>query len=226
MLHANYLSIPFFLFLSWSLSAATFPDGFVDVQTLSPGIVCELRYLGNDNFIGAPVDGYHANRCILSRPAAEALARVQQALEPYGLGLHVFDAYRPQQAVDHFVRWAGDPQDTRTQEAYYPELDKTELFPKGYIAERSGHSRGSTVDLTIIDLNHAEHSLDMGSPFDFFGPASWPDSMAVDAQARANRLLLRTLMMAEGFKPYAQEWWHFTLSDEPWPDQYFDFPIK
>ncbi|MGC9456586.1 MAG: M15 family metallopeptidase [Halothiobacillaceae bacterium] len=197
----------------------------VDLAGVAPEIVCDLRYLSADNFVGAPVDGYRANRCLLTVQAAEALALVDRRLAPMGLGLRVFDAYRPQRAVDHFVRWAKDVEDTATQTEYYPEIDKTRLFPEGYIAERSSHSRGSTVDLTLVDRQSGE-SLDMGTDFDFFGPQSWPRSQAVSAQQRANRLLLRALMMEAGFEPYEQEWWHFTLRDEPCPDRYFDRPVE
>ena len=204
------------------------PDGFVYLDEAVPGVAVELRYKTSGNFVGRPVDGYgpHA-RAVLSAPAAEALARVQGALAPFGLGLKVFDAYRPQRAVDHFVRWGRDLADRRTKAAYYPDVAKGDLFTEGYIAERSSHSRGSTVDLTIVhrDADGAVRELDMGSGYDFFGPVSWPDSDAVTAQQRANRALLRHVMTAHGFAPYAQEWWHFTFADEPHPDTYFDFPI-
>ena len=204
------------------------PEGFVLLDEAIPGLVVELRYATEDNFVGRPVDGYGANaRAILSAPAAVALGRVQAALAPFGLGLKVFDAYRPQRAVDHFVRWGRDLDDQRTRADYYPNVAKENLFSEGYIAGRSGHSRGSTVDLTIVhrDAKGALRELDMGSGYDFFGRVSWPDSAAVNAQQRANRALLRQLMTAHGFTPYAQEWWHFTLAGEPHPDRYFDFPI-
>ncbi|MDD3608451.1 MAG: M15 family metallopeptidase [Halothiobacillaceae bacterium] len=201
------------------------PALFVNVHDVAPDVLCQLRYLGADNFVGAPVEGYRANRCLLTRPAAEALARVDARLASFGLGLHLFDAYRPQRAVDHFVRWAQDVADTRTQAIYYPRLDKARLFPEGYIAKRSGHSRGSTVDVTLIERRTGQ-PLPMGTPFDFFGPESWPDDPGQKAEVRAHRLLLRTLMQSEGFMPYAQEWWHFTLGNEPFPDTYFDFPVE
>lgn len=202
------------------------PEDFVFIEALIPGLVVELRYQGTDNFLGQPVDGYQGARPMLTRAAAEALARVQQDLAPFGLGLKVFDAYRPQRAVDHFVRWARDLQDVRMQARYYPRVDKSRLFVEGYIADRSGHSRGSTVDLTLVELSPEGvpgRELDMGSGFDFFGPESWPTSGVPDAGQRAHRALLQALMLRHGFKPYDQEWWHFTLAREPYPDRYFDF---
>ena len=206
----------------------TLPDGFVRLDEAIPGLVVELRYATVDNFVGRPVDGYGPDaRAFLSTPAAEALGRAQAALVPFGLGLKVFDAYRPQRAVDHFVRWGRDLADRSTKAEYYPDVAKKDLFGEGYIAERSSHSRGSTVDLTIVrlDIDGTVRELDMGSRYDFFGPVSWPDSDAVTGQQRANRAFLRQVMTAHGFAPYAQEWWHFTFNDEPHPDTYFDFPI-
>jgi len=205
--------------------AQALPEGFVHLDEVAPGIAQEIRYYGEDNFVGAPVDGYLKPRAIISRPAAEALARAQQQLEPFGLGLKVFDAYRPQRAVNHFVRWAKDLDDTKTKAKYYPDVPKTELFKRGYIASRSGHSRGSAVDLTLISL-HDGSELDMGSGFDFFSPVSWPKHQGVTAAQRAHRLLLRRVMVANGFDPYEKEWWHFSLAEEPFPGQYFDFPVE
>lgn len=209
-----------------SLEAWALPAGFIYVDEQIPDIVVELRYRGQENFLGQPVDGYLGERAILSQAAAHALAGVQQDLRPLGLGIKIFDAYRPQRAVDHFVRWAQDIGDTKMKASYYPEVDKRNLFKEDYIAERSGHSRGSTVDLTLIALDGHGTPLDMGTGFDFFGPASWPDHTEITAQQRANRLLLRTLMQKHGFKPYAREWWHFTLATEPYPDTYFDFLVE
>lgn len=207
------------------LGAAELPPGFVDVTLVEPTIRVELRYAGADNFVGRPVDGYRQPRVVLTRPAAQALARAQEALAPFGLGLLVYDGYRPQRAVDHFVRWGRDLADQRTKAEYYPRVDKARLFAEGYIAERSGHSRGSTVDLTLVELASGR-PLDMGSPWDFFDPLSWPQAEGVPAAARAHRLLLRNLLVAQGFRPYDQEWWHFTLENEPFPTDYFDFPIE
>lgn len=208
-----------------SLAAPTLPDGFVYLEDVIPSIRLEIRYCSDNNFTGRQVDGYLKPRAILTRKAATALKGVQDELLPFGLGLKIFDAYRPQRAVDNFVRWAADLNDTKAKTQYYPEVAKPDLFKEGYIADKSSHSRGSTVDLTIIELSSGVE-LDMGSPFDFFGPISWPASTLVPAPELAHRLLLRTLMMKHGFNPYAQEWWHFTLAGEPHPDTYFDFPVQ
>ena len=202
------------------------PDGFAYLDKAIPGLVIDLRYVTNNNFVGQPIDGYRHGHVILSAPAAAALSDVQARLRRFGLELKVFDAYRPQRAVDHFVRWGKDLDDQRTKSDYYPDIPKEDLFKQGYIASRSSHSRGSTVDVTIVyhDEAGAIRELDMGSRFDFFDPISWPDSPGISAQQRANRVLLRSLMMANGFVPYGQEWWHFTLKAEPYPNTYFDFP--
>jgi zinc D-Ala-D-Ala dipeptidase len=201
------------------------PAGFVDVQGLALGIRVALSYFGGDNFVGRPIDGYAANRAILSLPAAQALARVQHALELRGLGLKIFDAYRPKRAVRHFFRWSLDRQDRATKARYYPDLSKRELFRQGYIARRSSHTRGSTVDLTLVDRRSGVE-LDMGSAFDFFGPRSWSHYPHITPRQRRNRRLLRSLMLAQGFRPFAMEWWHFTLRDEPYPRRYFDFVVR
>ena len=202
------------------------PDGFVYIEDVISDIVVELKYATGDNFVGQPIDGYRHGHAILSEPAAAALAEVQDALRPVGLGLKVFDGYRPQRAVNHFVRWGRDLDDQRTKPDYYPGVAKQDLFDEGYIASQSGHSRGSTVDLTIVYRDEAGtlHKLDMGSPYDFFGPTSWPASPVVTAQQRANRALLQNLMATHGFNSYTKEWWHFTLANEPYPESYFDFP--
>jgi D-alanyl-D-alanine dipeptidase len=216
-----------FLLFSHGVSAGDLPEGFVDVRTIIPDLQLELRYLGTNNFVGQRVDGYHAERCILTGKAAVALKQVQDDLRPFGLAVKVYDAYRPQQAVDHFDRWARALSDTRMKAVYYPDVAKKDLFRLGYIAGQSSHSRGSTVDLTIVivDNGHVCRDLDMGTGFDLFGPASWPDSTAVTAEQRAHRLLLRSLMVRHGFVPFDMEWWHFTLSHEPYPDTYFNFPV-
>jgi zinc D-Ala-D-Ala dipeptidase len=195
--------------------------------------------------VGEKIDGYQAPRCLLSQPAADALAAVQLDLAgrgqplpqlPFitrslrelvgrGLGLKVFDCYRPQRAVAHFMRWAQNVDEVSRKAEFYPEVDKRDLFKEGYIAERSGHSRGSTVDLTLV--RRADGSeLDMGSPFDLFSPKSWPSDRSVSALAQSNRALLAEAMMRAGFRPYDKEWWHFTLVNEPFPDTYFDFPVR
>lgn len=215
----------FLLTLAISTSTWALPDGFVYLDHAIPGIKTDLRYASSNNFVGRPIIGYVSQRAVFTTPAAKALAGVQADLKPFGLELLVFDSYRPQQAVNDFVAWSKDLTDKRMKSVYYPAVDKTVLFPEGYIAERSGHSRGSTIDLTIVASLGTEHDLDMGTQFDYFGPESWPAYTEVTPQQRANRLLLRTLMMKNGFQPYEQEWWHFTLDHEPYPDTYFDFIV-
>ena len=196
------------------------PTPFVNLTDELPEVILDLRYAGSDNFVGSPIDGYEAGKCLITHEAAEALEKVQVAARAQGLQLKVFDAYRPQRAVDHFVRWAKDLDDTLMKARYYPEVKKSELFEKGYIAAKSGHSRGSTIDLTLVDEQGIE--LDMGTGWDYFGPASWPGSDAVTPEQKDNRMLLRLLMVEHGFKPLKEEWWHFTLKNEPFPETYFD----
>ncbi|HWU81924.1 MAG TPA: M15 family metallopeptidase [Methylophilaceae bacterium] len=201
------------------------PPGFVYLDEAIPTIRLEMRYASNDNFIGRPIDGYHKPRALLTAEAALALLKVQDALADFKLGLKVYDAYRPQRAVNDFLRWAADPADTKRRAEYYPEVEKPDLFQQGYLAEHSGHSRGSTVDLTIVELDSGKE-LDMGGRYDYFGPLSWPTSTLPTPEQRASRMLLQSVMLRFGFVPYPQEWWHFTLKDEPYPDQYFDFPVE
>lgn len=208
-----------------SLAAETRPEDFVDVSTVVPGLVVEMRYVGSHNFLGRPVEGYEAPVCLLTRAAAEALATVQAELNGYGLGLKVFDCYRPARAVADFLRWSKDRTDIKTKSEFYPDLDKRTLFESGYIAKRSGHSRGSTVDLTLVDLS-PQTEVPMGTAFDFFSERSSGADPEQPAQIRTNRLLLSSVMQRHGFEPYAREWWHFTLKNEPYPDTYFDFPVK
>ena len=218
--------LPIFLFLLIAEVVSQHkPEDFVYLLDLEPSIKMELRYFSNNNFIGQPIDGYHRSTIIVSKPTALALQKVQNDLEKKGLGLKIFDAYRPQQAVNHFVRWAKVLNDTLMKQSYYPDVPKSELFKRGYIASKSGHSRGSTVDLTLIDLDTG-NELDMGSPYDFFGVQSHPFYKKITDEQRKNRMLLRRVMLKNGFKPYENEWWHFTLRDEPFPNQYFDFPVK
>jgi zinc D-Ala-D-Ala dipeptidase len=204
------------------------PAGFVDAATVVDGLAVDMRYFGDDNFVGARIDGYEAARCLLTRPAAAALARVQQDLASQGFALKVFDCYRPTRAVMHFVRWARDVKDVKRKADFYPDVDKRDLFRLGYISNRSGHSRGSTVDLTMVRLapGQAPAEVDMGTRFDFFGVQSWPSSRAVGAEAQANRKILATAMRRGGFYPYDREWWHFTLRGEPYRDSYFNFVVK
>ena len=222
---------------------------FVDVQKHIPSIVMDIRYNGPYNFVGEPIDGYKAPKCLLTRKAASALAKVQADLEKLSFSLKIYDCYRPQRAVNHFVRWAKDLDDTRTKKEFYPNVDKNNLFKDGYIAARSGHSRGSTVDLTIVPLpvpeqekykpgqelfpcflpaahRFGDNSIDMGTGFDCFHVLAHTANKDTGIQQRANRLLLKTLMEKHGFINYDLEWWHFTLQDEPYPDTYFDFIIE
>ena len=200
--------------------------GLVDVRTLAPGIAEDIKYAGRDNFVGAPVDGYLAAKCELLRPAAEALARVDQALRPRGLRLLVWDCYRPVRAVKHFVRWAEDLSDQRTKGAHYPRLDKRALLGD-YIAPVSGHSRGGTVDLTLLRCDgDACRPLDMGTGFDLFDPKANTDSPLATSGQRANRDVLREAMQAQGFRNYPMEWWHYTLSPEPSPDVMYDVTVE
>jgi len=200
-------------------------SGFVSVGAAIPDALLDVRYYTTYNFVGARIDGYEHPVVLLTREAATALKKVSDDLLERGLRLVVYDAYRPQRAVDHFARWAEDVTDDRMKAVFYPEVDKADLFERGFIARRSGHSRGSTVDLTLLDEKSGT-LLDMGGPFDFFGELSHPDYAGVTAQQHRNRMLLREAMLAHGFKPLSTEWWHFTLRDEPYPDTYFDFPVR
>ena len=184
----------------------------------------DIRYAGAHNFVGRPVDGYEAPRCLLTQAAAEALAAVARDLAPRGLHIKVFDCYRPTRAVANFVRWARDLNDTAGKVEFYPNVDKRTLFRDGYIASQSGHSRGSTADLTLAQADGRE--FDMGTPFDFFSPKSWTANPSISLEAHANRMLLATAMRRRGFRGYDKEWWHFTLRGEPFPDTFFDFPVK
>jgi D-alanyl-D-alanine dipeptidase len=202
--------------------------GMVDIRTLVPDIAQDMRYFGSDNFVGAPVDGYLAPRCWLKREAAAALARVEARLRQHHQRLQVFDCYRPARAVAHFMRWAADSADQRTKAAYYPTLPKSALVGE-YIAPVSGHSRGATVDLTLLQCdgrNAACKPLDMGTDFDYFGTRANTDSPDIDATQRANRQRLREAMAAAGFHNYPLEWWHYTFRPEPGPDTIYDVPVS
>jgi zinc D-Ala-D-Ala dipeptidase len=214
--------------LAPALHAGSLPEAFVYVEEAIPHIRIDLRYFSDNNFLGRCVDGYVRSRCILTREATEGLNKVQEELNRFHLGLKIYDAYRPQRAVEDFVRWGKDFDDTRTKRNFYPNVRKEDLFKEGYIAEKSSHSRGSTVDLTIVSMDGDTigRDLDMGTGFDFFGPESWPDCPSMSPNQRANRLLLRVLMEKHGFEPYPKEWWHFTLKNEPFPDTYFNFPVE
>jgi D-alanyl-D-alanine dipeptidase len=193
--------------------------------TIVPGLEIEIRYVGSNNFVGRPIAGYEANIVYLTLEAATALGDAQKVLATEGFGLKVFDGYRPQRAVDDFMRWASNLNDQAMKDIYYPAVDKSTLISNGFIAERSGHSRGSTVDLTLVDLKSGEE-LNMGSPYDYFDPISWPSSTSVSETARDNRIKLRKVMVKHGFEPLEEEWWHFTLRNEPYSDRYFDFPVR
>ena len=200
-------------------------SGFVLLSDILPDALFELRYHSTYNFIGDRIDGYEEPVALLTKEAAAALKAVSDDAALRGLRLKIYDAYRPQTAVDHFMRWAKDSADVRMKADFYPDLEKSVLIPQGYIAARSGHSRGSTVDLTLVDTATGE-DLDMGGPFDFFGERSHPDFSGVTRSQFEHRMLLRSLMLAHGFRPLAEEWWHFTLENEPYPDTYFTFPVR
>ena len=198
---------------------------FVLVSEAVPDAIMEIRYYSTYNFIGERIDGYEQPIALLTKEAAKALREVSDDLVQKGYRLKIYDAYRPQMAVDHFVRWAKDVDDVRMKEYFYPELEKDQLFPQGYIYERSGHTRGSTVDLTLFDMS-AGKEVDMGGTFDYFGERSHPDYRDITEEQYNNRMILREAMMAHGFDPLPEEWWHFTLKDEPFPDTYFTFPVS
>ncbi len=199
--------------------------GFVSLAEAVPDAILEIRYYSTYNFVGERVDGYERPCALITKEAAAALKAASDDCVACGYRLKIYDAYRPQRAVSHFMRWAKDVGDVRMKPYFYPNLDKSVLFDQGYIAEKSGHSRGSTVDLTLFDMK-TEKEVDMGGTFDWFGEESHPDYKGVTAAQLANRMLLREIMLAHGFKPLAEEWWHFTLKDEPYPDTYFDFPVR
>lgn len=198
---------------------------FVLLSEAVPDAILEIRYYSTYNFVGDRIDGYEEPLAFLTKEAAAALKAASDELVSKGYRLKIFDAYRPQMAVTHFMNWALDADDTRMKEYFYPELEKNVLFPQGYIAEHSGHSRGSTVDLTLFDMT-TEKEVDMGGTFDYFGELSHPDYKKITKEQYANRMLLREVMLKHGFKPLVEEWWHFTLENEPYPDTYFTFPIN
>jgi D-alanyl-D-alanine dipeptidase len=225
------------------------PASFVDLKRVDPTILHDIRYDSNHNFIGRPIVGYREPLCILTRPAAEALSHAQSSLLVRGYTLKVYDCYRPQRAVDHFVRWSGNGSETMKRE-FYPRVDKRRLFDDGYIARRSGHSRGGTVDLTLVKLparpqpvwtrrefglvpcmapkrrRYPDNSVGMGTGYDCFDTRSHTLDGRVKGRARRNRLLLKRTMEGAGFENYENEWWHFTLRNERYPDRHFDFPVK
>ena len=219
------IKFTFLLLFCFGIVSAQLPKGFVYVEDVIPTIKVELRYYSNDNFLGKPVDSYKKEVAILTTQAANALKNVQEELKQYDLSIMIYDSYRPQTAVNHFIRWARDLNDTINKHIFYPDVKKQYLFQEGYISSKSGHSRGSTLDVTLVDINTCE-PLDMGSPWDFFGPESWVANNNLTKQQRANRMLLRVIMEKHGFIIYTKEWWHFSLRNEPFPETYFDFPVN
>ena len=222
------------------------PTGFVHLEQIVPDALLEIRYYSTYNFVGERIDGYERPTALLTMEAAKALKVVSDDVRMLGYRLKIYDAYRPRRAVAHFMNWAKDPDDTRMKPFFYPNVDKSDLFARGYLAEKSGHSRGSTVDLTFFDLA-TKNDVDMGGTFDWFGKESHPDWCGnpetgeytgefaestppsdgkINAVQFRNRMVLRQAMMRRGFRPLAEEWWHFTLENEPYPDTYFDHPVK
>ena len=210
---------------------------FVTITDVVPDAILEIRYYSTYNFVGARIDGYEAPVALMTRQAADSLRAVSDDVMAQGYRLKIYDAYRPQKAVDHFVRWAADVNDTMMKRYFYPDVDKSLLFEQEYIMEKSGHTRGSTVDLTLFDMT-TEKELDMGGTFDWFGIESHPDyggnpetmeyegNANITAEQFHNRMVLCSAMIRHGFKVLDSEWWHFTLKDEPYPDTYFTFPVK
>ena len=213
---------------TWAQTASNqekMPKGFVVLSDVVPDIIQEIRYHSTYNFVGTRVDGYEEPVALITRQAAEALKAVNRELMAQGYRIKVYDTYRPQRAVSHFVRWAKAISDTLTKQSFYPEVDKRLLFKLGFIASKSGHSRGSTIDLTLVHTQSGKE-VDMGGVFDYFGQLSHPSYQQITKEQKANRMLLRRVMMKHGFAPLSTEWWHFTLKDEPYPDTYFDFPVR
>ena len=201
------------------------PSGFVVLADYVPHIVQEIRYYSTYNFIGERIDGYEEPCALLTKEAARALKSVSNEMIVHGYRLKIFDAYRTACAVKQFVLWGIEDQDIRMKPYFYPDLQKQELFEQGYIAKKSSHSRGSTVDLTLLDMSTGKE-LDMGSPFDLFSVVSHPDYKGITEQQYENRMMLQRAMVRNGFEPIDCEWWHFTLKDEPYPDTYFEFPVS
>lgn len=209
----------------YTTKVPTDPSGFVLLGEYVPNIIQEIRYYSTYNFIGERIDGYEEPCALLTKEAARALKTVSSELIVQGYRLKVFDAYRPLCAVKHFILWGIEDQDIRMKEYFYPDLQKQELFDRGYIAKRSSHSRGSSIDLTLLDMSTGKE-LDMGGPFDLFGEISHPDYRGITEEQYENRMILRRAMLRNGFEPLDCEWWHFTLKDEPYPDTYFEFPVS
>lgn len=236
-------------FIIKSYCAEKIPERFVDIKDIVPDIQLDIRYFGYHNFLGEKVNGYDAGKCIITKEAADALSRVQKDLSKFSLAIKIYDCFRPQRAVNHFVQWAREIENTKTMKEFYPTIDKRNLFKEGYIDSKSGHSRGSTVDLTIIPLpvpqqddyvpgqklyecylpaenRFRDNSIDMGTGFDCFHELSHTENRSIALQQRVNRVLLKSLMEKHGFRNYEKEWWHYTLNNEPFPNTYFDFIIE
>jgi len=218
-------TLTFLICFVFSSFYAQLPNGFIYAEDVIPDLEVELRYFTSNNFVGQPIEGYHSNKLILTLESARALKLVHEALQEQNLCLKVYDGYRPQSAVNHFIKWARDLDDTINKHTFYPDVKKRNLFKDEYIASKSGHSRGSTLDLTIIDGNTGI-PLDMGSAYDFFGQESWIDYTNITEKQKINRQLLQRFMLKFGFRNYPKEWWHFTLRGEPFRDTYFDFAVK
>lgn len=199
-------------------------DGFAYVDEVVPRIRWDAKYATWDNFTGRPVDGYLANRIVGTEALCEALDRARREAETLGFGLLLWDGYRPQRAVDRFLLWSEEPEDGRTKQRHYPRIDRSEMFARGYVAQKSGHSRGSTVDLTLFCLATGELAA-MGGDHDLMDPVSHHDAHGIRLVEATNRAVLRSIMEVSGFSSYDCEWWHYTLRDEPFPDTYFDFPV-
>lgn len=215
--------------VAWSQGKYNYSDNdsdFVRVTDVVPDVILEIRYFSTYNFVGTRIDGYEAPTAWLTRAAADSLKAVSDDVMRMGYRLKIYDAYRPQCAVDHFVRWAADLNDTTMKPYFYPRLTKDVIFPQGYIAAHSGHTRGSTVDLTLFDMT-TEKEVDMGGTFDFFGIESHPSYISgLTDKQYINRRILRNAMMRHGFEPITEEWWHFRMSEEPYPNTYFTFPVR
>ena len=207
--------------------AQELPENFVLIKDFVPSISVEMRYGTNNNFTGKPIPGYESRQAVITITTASALKKVQKELNKLGLGLKIFDAYRPQKAVNYFIKWSNQPNDTVMKNKYYPNLKKETLFDLGYIALKSGHTRGSTVDVTLLYVSGPKKGkeVDMGSVWDLFGVGSGYAYKAISNSQKANRKLLRELMITHEFLPYDKEWWHFSLNNEPYPDTYFDFIV-
>lgn len=224
-----FISIVFSQIVLAKEAAMPLPDGFVYLEDVNPTIIQDMRYPTANNFLGRPVTGYESNKCIISEQAAGALSKIQTELAKHSYGLKVFDCYRPQMAVDDFIAWSEDPRDQTMKADYYPRVNKADLFDLGYIAKRSGHTRGSSVDLTLVRINTVLNKpieVPMGTNFDFLDELSHTDHGGISGEARRNRMILKEAMVAGGFEPYWKEWWHFTLKDEPFPDIYHNFKVK